>query len=188
MIEQAQGSSGAVLLPRGVRGALDAMRANVEHDWSVTGLAAAASVSARTLQRQFRVFLGKTPSVALREIRFERARRELLQGLPDTKVTDIALRCGFPHGGRFSVEYRRRYGETPSQTLKRQAVFAGAVASMPSFFTSARDRPTVAIDPIEAALQHGEFARSIAGELATALTRAGVSVASHARSAQYRLA
>ena len=188
MIEHAQGSSSATLLPRSVRGALDAMRANVARDWSVTELAAAVAVSTRTLQRQFQVFLGKTPGGALREIRFERARRELLQGQLGTKVTDVALRCGFAHCGRFSVEYRRRYGETPSQTLKRQAVFAGTVASMPSFFASGRDRPTVALDPIEAAPEHGEFARSIADELATALTRAGVSVASDARSARYRLA
>jgi AraC-like DNA-binding protein/tetratricopeptide (TPR) repeat protein len=188
MIERVQGSSGITLLPRSVRGALDTMRANMEHDWSVTDLAAAAAVSARTLQRQFQVFLGKSPGIALRDIRFERARRELLQGQPGTKVTDVALRCGFPHCGRFSVEYRRRYGETPSQTLRRQAVFAGAVASMPAFFTASRDRPAVALDPIEAAPEHGAFARSIADELATALTRAGVSVAGHARSAQYRLA
>jgi AraC-like DNA-binding protein/tetratricopeptide (TPR) repeat protein len=188
MIERVQGSPGTTLLPRSVRGALDAMRANMEHDWSVPDLAAAAAVSARTLQRQFQVFLGKTPGIALRDIRFERARRELLQGQPGTKVTEVALRCGFAHCGRFSVEYRRRYGETPSQTLRRQALFAGTVASMPSVFTSGRDRPTVALDAIDAAPEQGEFARSIAGELATALTRAGVSVASHAGSAQYRLA
>src|SRR5258708_17662446 len=134
MIEHARGSSSATLLPRSVRGALDAMRANVARDWSVTDLAAAVAVSSRTLQRQFQVFLGTTPGGALREIRFERARRGLLQGQHGTKVTPLAPRCGFAHFGRFSVEYRRRYGETPSQTLKRQAVFAIAVASMPSFF------------------------------------------------------
>ena len=107
MIDRVEGLPGTTLLPRSVRSALDAMRANMEHDWNVTELAAAAAVSARTLQRQFQVFLGKTPGIALREIRFERARRELLQGQPGTKVTDVALRCGFTHCGRFSVEYRK---------------------------------------------------------------------------------
>src|SRR5258708_38726418 len=102
MIEHAQGSLGTTVLPRSVRGALDAMRANVEQDWSVTDLACVAAVSTRTLQRQFQVFLGKTPGGALREIRFERARRQLLQGLPGTKGADIALRCGFPPGAAFS--------------------------------------------------------------------------------------
>ena len=50
-----------------------------------------------------------------------------------------------------------------------------------------RDRPTVALGPIEAAPENGEIARSIADELATALTRAGVSVASQPGSARYHL-
>ena len=187
MITLPHSSSITPLLPRGVRRALDAMRADVERDWSVIDLAAIAGVSSRTLQRQFRTFLGKTPGAALRDVRFECARRELLQGLPDAKVMDVALRCGFPHCGRFSTEYRRRYGEAPSQTLKRQAVFIGALASMPAFFVSGRDRPTVALSPIEASPQNNETARSIADELATALTRAGVSVASQPRSARYHI-
>jgi transcriptional regulator GlxA family with amidase domain len=80
------------LLPRGVRRALDAMRANAGHDWSVNELAEAAGLSSRTLQRQFREFLGKSPRAALRDVRFENARRELLQGIPDAKVMDVAQR------------------------------------------------------------------------------------------------
>src|SRR5712671_4419869 len=187
MLERPDKTSGASPLPRGVRRALDAMRADIERGWSVPDLASVAGVSGRTLQRQFRGFLGKAPATALRDIRFEGARRRLLQGLPDAKVMDVALRCGFPHCGRFSIEYGRRYGETPSQTLKRQAVFTGALESMPSFFPTSRDRPTIALGPIEAGPEHGEIARFIADDLATALNRAGVSVSSQSRAARYRL-
>ena len=110
-------------LPRSVRRALDAMRANVGRDWRLAELAKVAGVSERTLQRQFQNFLGKSPVAVLRDIGFERARRDLLCAGPTTRITDVALACGFPHCGRFAVEYRRRYGETPSQTLKRQAGF-----------------------------------------------------------------
>jgi AraC-like DNA-binding protein/tetratricopeptide (TPR) repeat protein len=188
MITRPHQSSSTPLLPRGVRRALDAMRANVGHDWSVTDLADAAGVSSRTLQRQFRIFLGKTPHAALRDIRFEYARRELLQGSPSAKIMEVALRSGLPHCGRFSIEYRRRYGETPSQTLKRQSVFIDALSSLTQLLPSGRDRPTVALSPIEASPENGEVARSIADELATALTRAGVSIASEPRSARYQLA
>jgi len=180
-------ASSPPLLPRGVRRALDAMRANVGHDWSVTELAGVAGVSSRTLQRQFRIFLGKPPRTALRDFRFENARRELLQGLPDVKVMDVALRSGFPHCGRFSVDYGRRYGEAPSQTLKRQAVFAGALRSMPSLVVSRRDRPTIALGPIDTSPKNSDIARSIADELATALTRAGVSVTNQPGLARYHL-
>ena len=174
-------------LPRGVRRALDAMRGNPGREWSVTELAAAAGLSSRTLQRQFRVFLGKTPHAALRDIRFENARRELLQGVPDSKVMDIAQRCGFPHFGRFSVEYRRRFDETPSQTLKRQTAFSDALASMPAVFSSGRERPVVALGPIDAAPEHSDSAHGIADELATALTRAGASVVRRAGAGRYHL-
>jgi transcriptional regulator GlxA family with amidase domain len=142
-------SSSISLLPRGVRRALEAMRANVGRGWNVPDLASVAGVSGRTLQRQFRIFLGKAPRAALREIRFERARRELLRGLPDAKVMNVALRCGFAHCGRFSVEYRRRYGETPSQTLKRQAVLANAPASKSLILVASRDQPAIALSPVD---------------------------------------
>ena len=64
---------------------------------------------------------------------------------------DVALRCGFPHFGRFSIAYRRRYGETPSQTLKRQETFTASLGAVPQLFVPARDRPAVALGPIEAA-------------------------------------
>ena len=143
--------SSNMLLPRSVRRALDAMHANVGHSRAVAELAAVAGVSSRTLQRQFLAFLGKTPRAMLRDIGFERARRELLQGSPGAKVMDVALRAGFAHCGRFSLEYRRRYDETPSETLKRQAVFVAALTSMPSSLVSSRDWPTVAFGRIEAA-------------------------------------
>jgi len=187
MIACSHGASGASPLPRGVRRALDAMRANAGHNWSLADLADISGASSRTLQRQFRVFLGKTPRAALRDIRFECARRELLQGSPDRNVMDVAQDCGLPHCGRFSVEYRRRYGETPSQTQKRQAVFASALASMPPFVVATHDRLMVTLGPIEAGPENGGIARHIAEELAIALMRAGVSVVSLPGTAPYYL-
>lgn len=174
-------------LPRGVRRALAAMRANTERGWSAVALASIAGVSSRTLQRQFRIFLSKTPRAALHDIKFEAARRELLRSLPDARVMDIAHRCGFTHSGRFSVEYRRRFGETPSQTLTRQAVFIETLISTPAAPVGGRDRPTITLGPISAGVENSELARSIADELAAALTRAGVVVTRPPRSARYQL-
>jgi AraC-like DNA-binding protein/tetratricopeptide (TPR) repeat protein len=181
-------ASAAAPLPRSVRRALDAMHENVARNWRVTELAVVAGVSGRTLQRQFLAFLGKTPHTILCDISFERARRELLRGAPGAKVMDVAARCGFTHFGRFSVAYRRRYGEAPSHTLKRQAVFVAALGSLPSFLMSPCDRPTVAFGPIESCSEHREVAANIAADLASALAHAGISVVSMQRSARYHLA
>ena len=175
------------LLPGGVRRALEAMRRNPECDWSVDGLAKVAGLSGRTLQRQFRAFLGKSPRCLLRDIRFACARRELLQAPGDTRIMDVAMDCGLAHFGRFSVEYQRRFGEAPSQTMKRQAVLASTVIALPVHFATGRNRPTIALLPIEAAPAHDETARGLTEELTTALGRAGFAVASRPRLARYQL-
>src|ERR1700748_2207655 len=151
------------------------MHANVGHRWTLAELAAVAGTSSRTLQRQFLSFLGKTPHAVLRDIGFERARRELLQGAHREKIMDVAVRCGFPHFGRFAVEYRRRYGETPSQTLKRQAVLSDALPAMPPLFVPLRDRLTLAFAGIEAGAEHAAIARDMSADLSTALSRTGIS-------------
>ena len=180
-------SSATSPVPRGVKRALDAMRANLGHNWRLTELAAIAGTSGRTLQRQFLSFVGKTPRAVLHDIGLECARRELLQGTPGTTIMDVALRCGFPHCGRFSIAYRRRYGETPSQTLKRQALFTATLGATPSLFMPTRDRPAMAFGPIEASAENREMAADIADELVAALTRAGISVVTEGRPARYLL-
>jgi AraC-like DNA-binding protein/tetratricopeptide (TPR) repeat protein len=187
MTERNESTLGASVLPRSVRRALDAMHAAVERDIRLSELAAAAGLSGRALQRQFRIFLGKTPHEVLSDIRFEAARRKLLQGAPGMKVMDVALRCGFPHFGRFSVEYRRRYGETPSQTRKRQARFFDVIASGLQLPSCGAAGPRLAIGPIEAGPGHGEIARNVEDELSTALARAGIAVCGQSGSARYQL-
>jgi AraC-like DNA-binding protein len=63
----------------------------------------------------------------LRTARLKQARLQLDAPRPGATVTEVALDCGFTHLGRFSSEYRRRFGELPSQTLRRAAVAGGKV-------------------------------------------------------------
>jgi AraC-like DNA-binding protein/tetratricopeptide (TPR) repeat protein len=172
-------------MPRGVRRALEAMRANLGERWTLGELAAVAGISVRSLQRQFVSFLGQSPQAVLRDLGFERARYELLQGAPEQRVTDVALRCGFAHPGRFAVDYRRRYGEMPSQTLKRQTLLVSGLSG--TVLLPAKDRPTLAFGRIEAGADHSEMAASITDDLIAALTRSGLHVTSQARAARYRL-
>jgi transcriptional regulator GlxA family with amidase domain len=77
-------------------------------------------VSERTLRNAFFAVCGKTPYRHLREIRMNEARLALQSADPaSTTVTAVATRFGFYELGRFSVEYRCAYGESPSETLRR---------------------------------------------------------------------
>lgn len=75
-------------------------------------------VGVRTLQRCFRDYFHLTVSNYLKKVRLEAARRELVASCPEeTSVTRIAMQNGCTHLGRFSVEFRERYGVSPRQLL-----------------------------------------------------------------------
>jgi AraC-like DNA-binding protein/TolB-like protein len=175
------------VLPRCVARALREMRMAPGRDFDLVGLARIGGVSPRTLQRRFRQALGKGPLAVLQDIRFEYTRRELLRGAADARVTEIANRSGFAHLGRFSVEYARRFGEKPSQTLRRQNLFADASLSNCNVVLSVHDGPAVVIAPIDATGPNGEAAKSLVEELSTELMRHGVAVTGRSGAAQYRL-
>ena len=106
--------------PRSVVRAEAYMEANVHEPITPVEIAAAAGVSERALFRAFQDFRGETPMARLRTLRLERVRRELLAGEPGAiSVTAIALDWGFTHLGHFGQAYRRRFGETPTETLRR---------------------------------------------------------------------
>ena len=51
--------------------------------------------------------------------RMHLARRALREAAADATVTDIATEFGFWELGRFAVEYKALFGESPSDTLHR---------------------------------------------------------------------
>lgn len=93
------------------------MRENLHANLTIEQLAEQAGVSVRTLFTGFKSFLNTTPMSYLKELRFEQAHMELLQN-EHVSVTDVAFKWGFSHLGRFSQEYKRRYGELPSCTRR----------------------------------------------------------------------
>ena len=101
--------------PRDLKRALDYIHANLPNPIQLGDLVKISNVPGRTLNEHFRRFLGGSPMAYVKRERLRFA-RELLMKSDDTPVTEIATRCGFYHLGRFSVEYRRAFGETPSAT------------------------------------------------------------------------
>lgn len=56
----------------------------------------------------------------LQNMRLDKARDQLTLGLTDHQtVTLVALESGFSHLGRFAKSYADRFGEPPSETLRR---------------------------------------------------------------------
>lgn len=102
---------------RTVKRVVDAIDAAPEQPWTLTSLAETAGVSGRRLQQGFREQMGMSPMVYLRVVRLERVHHDLVGGVGS--VTDVAFRWGFTHPGRFADAYRERFGQAPSETLRR---------------------------------------------------------------------
>jgi AraC-like DNA-binding protein len=110
---------GNKIAPRQVRIVEEFIRQYADEPLSLGDLAIVGGVSARSLQYTFLRYRGCSPMDFLRSTRFERVRHELLEANEDTTVTSVALRWGFSHLGRFAAEYRARFHESPSETLRR---------------------------------------------------------------------
>ena len=107
-------------LPADVKRVLEYIHAYPRRVTSLKGLVEVADVPGRTLIHHFQQFLGSSPVRYARDLRFRRAKAELERAGPSTTVAEIARQWGFTHLGRFSVDYRRRFGETPSETLSKR--------------------------------------------------------------------
>jgi transcriptional regulator GlxA family with amidase domain len=102
-----------------VQRAEDLALACLHEPMHISALCGLLSVSERTLRKAFQRVHGLSPCRHLRMLRLSRARGALLSADASlTTVTAIATGFGFLELGRFSVEYRQIFGESPSRTLQ----------------------------------------------------------------------
>jgi AraC-like DNA-binding protein len=99
--------------------ACEMIRARIDEPVRIAEIAGALGISTRHLQAGFRRHVGKTPQAFLTDCRLELVRRKLLERVPGGSVTAAALECGFSNLGEFAKKYRERFGEKPSETLRR---------------------------------------------------------------------
>lgn len=91
-----------------------------EEPWSTSSLAARVHLSVRSLQEGFARELDTPPMRYLQQVRLRRARDRLREASPaETTVAAVASSLGWSHMGRFAATYRRTFGESPSETLRR---------------------------------------------------------------------
>jgi AraC-like DNA-binding protein len=106
--------------PRDVKRAMDFVHSRLSSPITISDIARAAEVPGRTLFKHFKDYQGVSPMRYVRNARLQQVRDALSRAELDSSVTEIASRWGFTHLGRFSVDYRKRFGESPSETLKRR--------------------------------------------------------------------
>jgi AraC-like DNA-binding protein len=87
----------------------------------ITRLCSLLRASPSNLESSFKKITGLTPHTFFLRRRLNHARTALLgANRNEGCVTEIATELGFTELGRFSVRYRQMFGESPSETLRRQ--------------------------------------------------------------------
>lgn len=107
------------LRARAVSRALSYIEDHAAEAPTVEEICRASGVSWRTLDYAFRDQFDLTPKQYLQTVRLRQVRRDLLKTPADTTIVEIAANRGFWHMGQFAKDYRRRFGELPSETARR---------------------------------------------------------------------
>ena len=104
---------------RVIRAAQDYIRTHLADPIRIPDVCRAAGTTQSTLERMFRSKLDVTPQEYVRLCRLDAAHRALRDPRQcDVTVTDVALRYGFTHLGRFAADYRASFGCLPHRTRR----------------------------------------------------------------------
>jgi hypothetical protein len=96
----------------------DLVRAAHERPLTLTEMERLSGLSARALQYAFKARFGCSPMEWQRRERLQMARSRLQFSATDETITDVAYAMGFSSSAAFATQYRRYFGETPSQTQR----------------------------------------------------------------------
>jgi len=94
--------------------ASDFIKANLHLRISMLDLKHHTKYSERSLQLIFKKYLNKSPFEYIEEQRLLKAHELIKQYKQSKKTTHIATEVGFRHLGRFSVNFKKRFGVLPS--------------------------------------------------------------------------
>jgi AraC family transcriptional regulator, ethanolamine operon transcriptional activator len=102
------------------RKAAEFLHAHCREPLSIAEICAAVGANRRTLHLGFREVFGVTPITYLTALRLNGVRAHLLNSdACDFTITQVAMNWGFSHLGRFSINYRIFFGESPSAIVRR---------------------------------------------------------------------
>ena len=98
---------------------IDYIRANLDQPLRLSDLEARSFYSRRALQYAFHEKLGTTPIAWIREQRLAKAKQQLESHAAHAlSIKAVALGCGYRHMGLFCIDFKQRFGMTPSQVRR----------------------------------------------------------------------
>ena len=93
---------------------------NIDNIYTISDLLKEIKISPRTMQYHFKQKFGLTPKQYLHYLRLNAIKKKLIHSDPNqVKISDIALEYGFFNASHFGSEFKKLFGESPSQTLQQ---------------------------------------------------------------------
>jgi AraC-like DNA-binding protein len=99
--------------------AWESLEAHAAEPLDLQRLAQLSGIGIRSLQLGFKRHFGVSISMALLDIRLKHLHARLSNAKPSERIVDIAYDLGFSHLSRMASVYRAKFGESPSETLRR---------------------------------------------------------------------
>jgi transcriptional regulator GlxA family with amidase domain len=99
--------------------AWESLEAHAAEPLDLQRLAQRSGIGIRSLQLGFKRHFGVSISMALLDIRLKHLHARLSNAKPSERIVDIAYDLGFSHLSRMASVYRAKFGESPSETLRR---------------------------------------------------------------------
>jgi len=99
--------------------AWESLEAHAAEPLDLQRLAQLSGIGIRSLQLGFKRHFGVSISMALLDFRLEHLHARLSNAKPSERIVDIAYDLGFSHLSRMASVYRAKFGESPSETLRR---------------------------------------------------------------------
>ena len=107
-------------LPRYIRNGRALLEKNINATYTIADMVEDLHVSKRTIQHGFKHYLGFTPKEYQQYIRLNGIRDTILNVKdPHITLSEIAVNYNYFHLGHFSTEYKKFFGESPSETLRK---------------------------------------------------------------------
>jgi len=112
-----QQTKGSIDIPPRMKKVIQYIDENIKDNIDLEELADVSKVSVRTIYNMFSASFSSTPRGYIKKRKLQRIREELLSGSA-RNVTEAALDYGFVHFGRLSCDYKKLFGELPSETKR----------------------------------------------------------------------
>lgn len=105
--------------PEFLKRALKFIHDNIQHPICADDLERIAGVSKQKLSKVFRERMKVSLNSYIRYYRLKCIYQELSVAQDKKNITNIAMKWGISHLGRFSLEYKQQFGESPSDTVRK---------------------------------------------------------------------